>query len=131
MSVNPSANIPAAALEVAARALHGSTLLGFLQIQNGNTVGFRSWEDSTEASRQATIAKVRRALDSPTFDDYYAWLTLPERLAGPGYMARHGQPPAASDDTERTRGHRAEYYLVHHLLRIDDAALLSESGDSV
>ncbi|MFC7794652.1 hypothetical protein [Streptomyces cinereoruber] len=124
MSVNPSV-APAAALEVAARALHEGTLLAFLHIQNGNTDGYPSWEDSTEGARQATIAKVRKALESPTFDDYYAWLTLPERLLGDsGFIATHGQPPAADDDTERTRGHRAEYYLIQHLLRIDDAALL-------
>ncbi|MFH8581625.1 hypothetical protein [Streptomyces zaomyceticus] len=128
MSVKPSENVPTAALEVAARALHEGTLLPFLHIQNGNTTGYRSWEDSTEGDRRATMAKVRKALDSPTFDDYYDWLTLPERIAGPGYIARYGQPPTASDDTERTRGHRAEYYLVHHLLRADDAALLTEAG---
>jgi len=128
MNATPSAQIPAAALEVAARALHEGTLLPFIHIQNGNTTGYPSWEESTEGTRQATIVKVRKALDSPTFADYYDWLTLAERLAGPSYAERNGQPPAATDDTERTRGHRAEYYLIHHLLRADEAALLAGGG---
>lgn len=121
--MNPSPE----AIEIAARALHEGTLLPFLHIQNGSTSGYSTWENLGEGGRRSTITKVRKALEAPTFDDYYAWLTLPERLAGSGFVAVHGQPPAADADTERTRGHRAEYYLIQHLLRIDDAALLTGS----
>ncbi|MFJ6238885.1 hypothetical protein ACIQH0_32940 [Streptomyces griseus] len=121
--------IPAETLTVAARAMYEATMRPFLHIQSGRPVG-EPWEQLTEHHQGTYLVKVRKALESETFADYYAFLTLPERLLGPGsaFEAEHGCPPEADEDTERTRGHRAEYHLVQHLLRVDDGALLTGSA---
>lgn len=107
------------ALDVAARALHDFGMShhhiheGRDPLEGGR---YSTWEDTTEQTRRSTRWIAQKALESATFDDFYAWLTLTERMTGQVV-------PDASSDTERTRGARAQYYLIQHLLRIDDAAL--------
>ncbi|MFD9721009.1 hypothetical protein [Streptomyces sp. NPDC059076] len=123
---------PPEALNIAARALHEAANLAFLHIQSGRDLvaagAHRSWEDLEEGSKQPYRVKAQKALEADTFEEYYDWVTLIERLVDPGslFAIRYGKSPAASADTERTRAHRAEFYLVHHLLRVDDAELLKD-----
>ena len=121
--------IPAETVTMAARAMYEATMRPFLHIQSGRPAG-EPWEQLTEQHQRTYLWKVRKALESETFADYYAWMTLPERMLGPGsgFEAEHGCPPVADEDTERTRGHRAEYHLIQHLLRVDDRALLTRSA---
>jgi hypothetical protein len=121
--------VPAETLKVAAQAVYEATLRPFLHIQSGHPTG-DPWERLAEGDQNSYLWKVRKAIESETFADYYAWMTLAERLAGPNsaFAVERDQPPAAEEDTERTRGHRAEYYLVQHLLRVDAGALLTDSA---
>ncbi|MGW1814141.1 hypothetical protein ACWCQM_11345 [Streptomyces sp. NPDC002125] len=118
--------IPAETLQMAAQAMYEATMRPFLHIQAGHPVG-EPWDQLTEGDHNSYAWKTRKALESETFADYYAWMTLPERQLGPdsGFVAERGWPPSSDEDTERTRGHRAEYYLVQHLLRVDDGVLLA------
>lgn len=121
--------VPAEPLKMAAQAMYEATMRPFLHLQSGRPVG-EPWEQLSEGYRSSYLWKVRKASESETFADYYAWMTLTERVADPhsAFAAERGQPPAADEDTERTRGHRAEYYLVQHLLRVEDGVLLAESA---
>lgn len=109
------------ALEVAARMLHELTL-SHHHIEDGHPPldggRYQAWQDLSEPSRRAYRWKAQKAVESPTFEDFYGWMTLAERMS-------KQDVPGPSGDTERTRGHRAEYYLIQHLLRIDDAVLLT------
>jgi hypothetical protein len=113
--------IPAETLKMAAQTMYEATMRPFLHIQAGHPVG-EPWDQLAEGDHNSYVWKTRKALESATFADYYAWMTLPEQLSPNSGL---GQPPAANEDTERTRGHRAEYYLVQHLLRVDEGALLA------
>jgi hypothetical protein len=119
---------PHAPLELAARALHEAVILPFHHIQEGqdpvDSGRYRNWFDLPEEGREVYRRKARKAAESATFAEYYDWVTLAERLAPEDslYVAKNGRPPAHDEDTERTRGHRAEYYLVQHLLRVEDPA---------
>lgn len=117
--------IPAEPLAMAARAMYEATMRPFLHIQSGHPAG-DPWDQLTEQHQGTYLWKARKAIESETFADYYAWMTLPERVLGPdsAFVAERGCPPEPDEDTERTRGHRAEYHLVQHLLRVDDGALL-------
>ncbi|MYR75178.1 MULTISPECIES: hypothetical protein [unclassified Streptomyces] len=122
--------LPSRALEVAAKALYEGTLLPFQLIQSGAAPAHPAWDEMDERARQHYVRRAQKAIESPTFADYYAWCTLAWRTAPPdsAFAAEMGPEPQAGDDTEHMRGHRAEYYLAHHLLRADDAALLTESA---
>lgn len=106
-------------LDIAARALHDLTLAS-CHIQDGRPPfdegRYKPWEELPEASRRSSRWLAAKALASETFSEFYDWTTLIERQYGHEY-------PAADSDTERTRGARAQYYLVQHLLRIEGAAL--------
>ncbi|MEU5742068.1 hypothetical protein ABZ784_29255 [Streptomyces tendae] len=75
-----------------------------------------SWSDLPEPARRSYRVLAQKAAESATFDDFYAFTTLAERLAGLSY-------PDASHNTERTRGARAQYHLVKFLGSL-------ETGDS-
>ena len=122
--------LPNRALEVAAKALYEGTLLPFELIQSGTTPVCTAWDKMDQRARQHYMRRAQKAIESPTFADYYAWCTLIWRTvpSDSAFVAEVGPEPKVDDDTEHMRGHRAEYYLVHHLLRVDDAALLAESA---
>ncbi|MFH9425962.1 hypothetical protein [Streptomyces sp. NPDC017529] len=108
------------ALEVVARTLHVFTLAHH-HIQDGRPPlddgRFKTWDQLPEGARRATRWKAQKASELATFAAFYAWTTFIERQMGQDV-------PAADSNTERTRGTRAEYYLVQHLMRIDSGALL-------
>lgn len=97
-------------LEVAARALHAFTLSHYqLSYPDGPPT---AWDDLSEEGRQATRVLAKKAAEAATFEDFYAFTTLAQNLAGIPV-------PAAHDDTERTRGARAQYAIVQSLTRIE------------
>ncbi|MFJ8677223.1 hypothetical protein [Streptomyces sp. NPDC093589] len=117
-------NTPAA-LDIAARTLHDFTL-AHLHIQDGvpplEDGRYKPWDEATESARRSRVWLAQKALDLATFDEFYQWTTLAERQMG-------HEVPDASSDTERTRGARAQYYLVQHLLRIDEAGTAPCAGE--
>ncbi|MEU0624982.1 hypothetical protein ABZ329_29495 [Streptomyces rubiginosohelvolus] len=119
--------LPDAALEVAAKALYEGTFLPFDLIQWGEVRSYPAWDEMDERGRETYVRRAQKAIEAPTFADYYAWCTLIWRTAPPGsaFMAEQGPEPQVDEDSEHMRGHRAEYYLVHHLLRVDDAVMLA------
>lgn len=125
-------NLPDTALEVAAKALYEGTFCPFELIQSGEAPARLAWGEMDERARQHYVRRAQKAIESPTFADYYSWCTLVWRTAPAGsrFAATMGPEPKVDDDTEHMRGHRAEYYLVHHLLRADDAVLLCAEGES-
>ena len=121
-------------IELAARALYESVLLPFLHVQEGEDVvasgRCQSWDTASEQTRRSYAWKAQKAFESETFEAYCGWMTLAERMAAESpYLHANGEPPAADADTERTRAHRAEYHLVHHLVRVDDVAPLGEGSE--
>ncbi|WP_331728869.1 hypothetical protein OG693_38930 (plasmid) [Streptomyces sp. NBC_01259] len=125
-------NLPGTALEVAAKALYEGTLLPFTLIQSGETPAYPAWAEMDKRARQHYVRRAQKASESPTFADYYSWCTLVWRTASPdsAFAAKMGPEPKVDDDTEHMRGHRAEYYLVQHLLRVDDGVLPCAEGKS-
>ncbi|MGW1468556.1 hypothetical protein ACWCPT_29945 [Streptomyces sp. NPDC002308] len=117
--------LPETALEVAAKALYEGTFLPFALIQSGETSAYLTWDEMDEGARRAYVRQAQKAAEASTFADYYAWCTLIWRIAPPNsdFVVEQGPEPRAEDDTEHMRGHRAEYYLVQHLLRADNAVL--------
>lgn len=97
-------------LEVAARALHAFTLL-HQEVSHPDWAP-TAWDDLSEQARRSSRDLAKRAAEAATFEDFYAFTTLAEKLAGWSY-------PAADEDTERTRGVRAQYALVQSLTRIE------------
>lgn len=97
-------------LEVAARALHAFTLSHYqLSYPDGPPT---AWDDLSEEGRQASRLLARKAAEAAAFEDFYAFTTLAQDLAGIPV-------PAAHEDTERTRGARAEYAIVQSLTRVE------------
>jgi len=119
--------LPNAALAVAAKALYEGTFLPFDLIQWGEARPYPAWGEMDEGAREAYVRRAQKAIEAPTFADYYAWCTLTWRTAPPdsAFMAEQGPEPQVDEDSEHMRGHRAEYYLVHHLLRVEGAAMLA------
>ncbi|MFI1161366.1 hypothetical protein [Streptomyces sioyaensis] len=118
-------------IDIAARALHDLTLAHH-HIEDGRPpVGenrYKAWEDLPDSARRSNRWLAQKALNSESFGEYYGWTTLAERQMG-------HEVPDTSSDTERTRGARAQYYLLQHLLHIDGATLSVEpeparSGDA-
>ncbi|MFI7096846.1 hypothetical protein [Streptomyces lydicus] len=107
------------AIEIAAEALHDFELAHH-HIQEGRPPledgRYKSWAAMPESARRSNRWLAQKALSSDTFEEFYGWTTLAERQMG-------HEVPEAGSDTERTRGARAQYFLLQHLLRIDEAAI--------
>ena len=108
---NPKVLTPDALL-VAARALHEIALAHYSITMPDSPATL--WADLSEPSRRSYQVLAQKAAEAPTFEDFYAFTTLAEGLAGLGH-------PFADEDTERTRGARAQYALVRHLTSIEPA----------
>ncbi|MFJ6069054.1 hypothetical protein ACIQHU_39195 [Streptomyces tendae] len=102
------------AMEIAAQSLHHMAE-AHTRATTPDTL-LPAWNDIPEPARRSYRVLAQKAAESATFDDFYAFTTLAERLAGLSY-------PDASHDTERTRGARAQYHLVKFLGSL-------ETGDS-
>ncbi|MFF6866645.1 hypothetical protein [Streptomyces ardesiacus] len=102
------------AMEIAAQSLHH--MAEAHTRATTSDASLPSWNDLTEPARRSYRVLAQKAAEAATFDNFYAFTTLAERLAGLSY-------PDASHDTERTRGARAQYHLVKFLGSL-------EAGDS-
>lgn len=109
------------AMEGAARLLHGLTQAHY-DVAYPDT-GQPSWSDLTEETRRSYRVVAQKASEADSFEDFYAFTTMAERLAGLEY-------PAAEEDTERSRGAKAQYHLVQHLTRIEREPIPSEARTS-
>ena len=107
------------AAEAAARALHHLTVLHYSISAPGSPV--TGWDDLSDQAKHSYRSLAEKASEAPTFEEFYAFTTLTERLMGRDY-------PDAADDTERTRGARAQYYLVQHLTRVEFPLFSGEEG---
>jgi hypothetical protein len=104
-------------LEVAAQVLHSLTTAHHaIDAPDRPQI---SWNDLDEPTRRSYRILAQKAAEASSFEDFYAFTTLAESLAGLAY-------PDAEEDTERTRGARAQYYLVQHLTCIESGPLSSE-----
>jgi hypothetical protein len=109
------------AMEAAAQALHSLTEAHYsVTMPDART---SPWSDLSEQARRSYLGLAQKASEADSFEDFYAFTTMAERLAGLEY-------PAAEEDTERSRGAKAQYHLVQHLTRIEREPIPSEARTS-
>ncbi|MFE4915808.1 hypothetical protein ACFRCX_30350 [Streptomyces sp. NPDC056652] len=109
------------ALDVAAKSLHDFSLARHHAAEGRPPEAGRypDWHHLSEGCLRSYRWKAQKAFEAETFEGYYEWMTMAERMAGLDV-------PAPDSDTERVRGHQVEYHIVQHLLTIRDG-VLSES----